>query len=87
VRVHEQILKSQKLPEKLVTDDIWENHFKDIRNFEKYLNRNGVIVIKIFLNVSKEEQKKRFIERVDDPIRTGSLAQPMRASVPIGRIT
>jgi len=67
VRVHEQILKSQKLPEKLVTDDIWENRFKDIRNFEKYLTRNGVIVIKIFLNVSKEEQKKRFIARVDDP--------------------
>jgi PPK2 family polyphosphate:nucleotide phosphotransferase len=67
VRVHENILRSQKLPEKLITDDIWEDRFKDIRNFEKYLNRNGVIVIKIFLNVSKEEQKKRFIERVDDP--------------------
>ncbi len=67
VRVHEKILKSQKLPEKLVTKDIWEERFKDIRNFEKYLNRNGTIVIKIFLNVSKDEQKKRFIERVDDP--------------------
>lgn len=67
VRVHKQILKTQKLPEKLITDDIWENRFKDIRNFEKYLTRNGVRVIKIFLNVSKDEQKKRFIERVDDP--------------------
>lgn len=67
VRVHEQILRSQKLPEKLITDDIWENRFKDIRNFEKYLARNGVMVIKIFMNVSKDEQKKRFIERVDDP--------------------
>lgn len=67
VRVHKKILKSQKLPEKLITDDIWENRFKDIRNFEKYLTRNGVKVIKIFLNVSKDEQKKRFIERVDDP--------------------
>ena len=67
VRVHEHILRSQKLPDKLITDDIWENRFKDIRNFEKYLARNGVIVIKIFLNVSKDEQKKRFIERVDDP--------------------
>lgn len=67
VRVHEQILKSQKLPEKLVTKDIWEERFKDIKNFEKYLHRNGTIVIKIFLNVSKDEQKKRFIERVDDP--------------------
>ncbi len=67
VRVHEAILKGQKLPEKLVTKDIWEDRFQDIRNFEKYLNRNGTIVIKFFLNVSKEEQKERFIERIDDP--------------------
>ncbi|WP_264565960.1 polyphosphate kinase 2 family protein [Flavobacterium sp. N3904] len=67
VRVHEAILKGQKLPEKLITKDIWEDRFQDIRNFEKYLNRNGTIVIKFFLNVSKDEQKKRFIERVDDP--------------------
>lgn len=67
VRVHKQILKSQKLPKKLFTKNIWENRFEDIRNFEKYLNRNGTIVIKFFLNVSKKEQKERFIERVDDP--------------------
>ncbi|MBA4317135.1 MAG: hypothetical protein C0412_01930 [Flavobacterium sp.] len=67
VRVHEAILKGQKLPEKLVTKDIWEDRFQDIRNFEKYLNRNGTIVIKFFLNVSKDEQKERFIERVNDP--------------------
>lgn len=67
VRVHEEILKAQKLPEKLVTKNIWENRFQDIRNFEKYLNRNGTIVIKFFLNVSRDEQKKRFIERIDDP--------------------
>jgi PPK2 family polyphosphate:nucleotide phosphotransferase len=67
VRVHEAILKSQKLPEKLITKDIWEERFQDIRNFEKYLNRNGTIVIKFFLNVSKKEQKERFIERVDNP--------------------
>ena len=67
VRVHEKILKSQKLPEELVTKDIWDKRFKDIRNFEKYLARNGTIIIKIFLNVSRDEQKKRFIERVDDP--------------------
>lgn len=66
VRVHEAILKSQKLPKELITKDIWEERFQDIRNFEKYLNRNGTIVIKFFLNVSKKEQKKRFIERVDD---------------------
>ncbi len=67
VRVHEKILQSQKLPEELVTKNIWEDRFKDIRNFEKYLHRNGTIVIKIFQNVSKDEQRKRFIERVDDP--------------------
>ena len=48
VRVHENILKSQKLPDELVTKDIWEKRFKDIRNFEKYLTRNGTIIIKIF---------------------------------------
>jgi PPK2 family polyphosphate:nucleotide phosphotransferase len=67
VRVHEPILKTQKLPEKLVTEDIWKDRFTDIRNFEKYLYRNGTKVIKFFLNVSKEEQKKRFIERIDNP--------------------
>ncbi len=67
VRVHEQILRAQKLPEKLITDDIWKERFKDIRNFEKYLYRNGTKVIKFFLNVSKNEQKKRFIERIDNP--------------------
>ena len=67
VRVHEQILKGQKIPEKFVTKNIWEERFKDIRNFEQYLHRNGTIVIKFFLNVSKDEQKKRFIERVDNP--------------------
>lgn len=67
VRVHEAILKSQKLPKELISKDIWEERFQDIRNFEKYLTRNGTIVLKFFLNVSKKEQKKRFIERVDDP--------------------
>jgi PPK2 family polyphosphate:nucleotide phosphotransferase len=67
VRVHENILKSQKLPEKLITKNIWDERFQDIRNFEKYLTRNGVIVRKFFLHVSKEEQKKRFLERIDNP--------------------
>jgi PPK2 family polyphosphate:nucleotide phosphotransferase len=67
VRVHEQILMNQKLPEKLITAAIWEDRFQDIRNYEKYLNRNGTVVIKFFLNVSKKEQKERFIERIEDP--------------------
>lgn len=66
VRVHEAILQSQKIPKKFLDKNIWEDRFEDIRNFEKYLNRNGTIVIKFFLNVSKEEQKKRFIDRIDD---------------------
>jgi len=67
VRVHKEILNKQKLPEKLVTKHIWDERFQDIRNFEKYLNRNGVIVRKFFLHVSNEEQKKRFLERIDNP--------------------
>jgi len=67
VRVHQEILKSQKLDEKLITKDIWKERFKDIRNFEKYLVRNGTIVVKFFLHVSKDEQKKRFIDRIDNP--------------------
>lgn len=69
VRVHEGILKGQKLPEKLVTESIWDERLSDIRNFESYLNRNGTLVVKFFLNVSKKEQKKRFIERIDDPAK------------------
>jgi PPK2 family polyphosphate:nucleotide phosphotransferase len=65
VRVHEAILQNQKLPPQLITKKIWEERLEDIRNYEKYLDRNGTKVIKIFLHVSKEEQKRRFIERID----------------------
>jgi PPK2 family polyphosphate:nucleotide phosphotransferase len=67
VRIHEAILQNQKLPKKLITKKIWKERFEDIRNFEQYLHRNGTVVIKIFLHVSKEEQKLRFIDRIDDP--------------------
>jgi len=67
VRVHEEILKSQKIPEELVTDDIWKDRLHDIANFESYLNHNGILVVKIFLHVSKKEQKKRFLERIEKP--------------------
>jgi len=67
VRVHEEILALEKIPEQLITKDIWEERFTDIKNFEKYLNRNGVMVVKFFLNVSKKEQKKRFLDRIDNP--------------------
>jgi PPK2 family polyphosphate:nucleotide phosphotransferase len=66
VRVHPEILKSQQLPEKLITRNIWKERFEDIRNFERYLSRNGVLVIKFFLHLSKAEQKRRFLSRLDE---------------------
>jgi len=65
VRVHPEFLAGQKLPERCVTKRIWEERFQDIRAFERYLNRNGTIVLKFFLHVSKDEQKKRFLERLE----------------------
>jgi len=67
VRVHEKILQSQKIPENLITEEIWNDRLTDIKRFEEYLNRNGTLVIKFFLNLSADEQKKRFIERIDNP--------------------
>jgi PPK2 family polyphosphate:nucleotide phosphotransferase len=67
VRVHPQILKKQKVPRELLTKRVWDERHEDIRSFERYLNRNGVLVRKFFLNVSKQEQKKRFLERIDQP--------------------
>jgi len=67
VRVHPEILAAQKLPPELVTPRIWQQRFEDIRSFERYLARNGVLILKFFLHVSKEEQKQRFLERIDNP--------------------
>jgi PPK2 family polyphosphate:nucleotide phosphotransferase len=67
VRVHSELLERQKLPPRLVTKDIWKERCQDIRRFERYLARNGVIVVKFFLHVSKDAQKKRFLERLDRP--------------------
>ena len=67
VRVHRDFLEKQKLPPELVTKDIWKERFQDIRNFERYLTRNGVAVRKFFLHVSNKEQKKRFLERIEEP--------------------
>ena len=66
-RVHPEILQKQKIPRRLITKNIWKERFEDIRAFERYLSRNGVLVRKFFLNVSKEEQKKRFLDRLDTP--------------------
>ncbi|MBL9120463.1 MAG: polyphosphate kinase 2 family protein [Phycisphaerae bacterium] len=67
VRVHPEILARQRLPPDLVGDDIWDKRLKDIRRFERYLHRNGTIVRKFFLHVSKDEQRRRFMERLDRP--------------------
>jgi len=69
VRVHPEFLAKQKLPAELAGKNIWENRFEDIRNFEQYLTRNGIVVRKFFLHVSKKEQKKRFLDRIDDPLK------------------
>src|SRR5437773_711614 len=64
-----ELLAKQKLPPRLVGKRIWDERFEDIRNFEQYLSRNGVVVRKFFLHVSKKEQKRRFLERIDDPLK------------------
>src|SRR3954451_17051503 len=67
VRVHEGVLRAEKLPEELVTPDIWKERCRDIAAFERYLARQGTLILKFFLNVSKAEQKKRFLARLDEP--------------------
>jgi PPK2 family polyphosphate:nucleotide phosphotransferase len=67
VRVHPELLARQKLPPKLVGKRLWKDRFQDIRAFERYLTRNGIVIRKFFLHVSKKEQKQRFLERIDNP--------------------
>jgi PPK2 family polyphosphate:nucleotide phosphotransferase len=67
VRVHPEVFKQERIPASLVTKDIWKQRFEDINAFELYLSRNGIVVRKFFLNLSKKEQKKRFLARLDQP--------------------
>jgi PPK2 family polyphosphate:nucleotide phosphotransferase len=67
VRVHQQLLEKQKLPSELVTRDIWEERYEAINAFERHLARNGYLILKFFLHVSKKEQKRRFLDRLDQP--------------------
>lgn len=67
VRVHPEILEKQQLPSTAKGKNVWKRRFEEINNFEKYLVNNGTIILKFFLNVSKSEQKKRFLERIDRP--------------------
>ena len=69
VRVHKELLASQKLPKRLVGKDIWQQRFDDIRAFERHLARNGTLILKFFLNVSKDEQRRRFLSRIDEPAK------------------
>ncbi|MHC2626014.1 PPK2 family polyphosphate:nucleotide phosphotransferase [Bradyrhizobium huanghuaihaiense] len=68
-RVHPEILAKEKLPPKVVTKNIWKERFEDISAFERYLCRNGTVVLKFFLNVSKDEQRERFLDRLEDPAK------------------
>ena len=68
-RVHRELLARERLPSKSVTKDIWRERFEDICAFERYLTRNGTVILKFFLNLSKEEQRKRFLDRLDDPAK------------------
>jgi len=67
VRVHPALLAAQKNPDALITKGIWDERYQDIRALERHLARNGTVIRKFFLHVSKKEQRKRFIERLDDP--------------------
>ena len=67
VRVHRELLERQKLPPSLITKRVWEERFGDINRFEHHLTRNGYVVLKVFLHVSKEEQRRRFLARLHDP--------------------
>jgi PPK2 family polyphosphate:nucleotide phosphotransferase len=75
VRVHEGLLERQQLPSEAKTKKIWQQRFEQINNFEKYLVDNGIIVLKFFLNVSKDEQKRRFLERIDRPEKNWKFSE------------
>ena len=74
-RVHKEILEKQKLPDELVTKDIWKDRFTQINNFEQYLYQNGIRIVKLFLYISKDEQRNRFIERQKDPTKNWKLSK------------
>jgi len=69
VRVHKELLERERMPPSLVTKNIWNERFSDINAYEQYLSRNGIVIRKFFLNVSKEEQKRRFLSRLDEPAK------------------
>ena len=74
VRVHD-LIATQKIPAELVTKDIWKQRFRQIKDFEKYLSENGTIIIKIFLHISKEEQKQRLLARINDKSKNWKFSE------------
>ena len=75
VKVHPELMARQKLPPELVSKHIWAERYDDMRNFERYLTRNGTIVRKFFLHVSRGEQKRRFMERLDQPEKNWKFSE------------
>ena len=75
VRIHKKLLENQHLPPELVTKNIWKQRFEQMVNFERYLTENGVVVRKFFLNLSKEEQKRRFINRIEEPEKNWKFSE------------
>jgi PPK2 family polyphosphate:nucleotide phosphotransferase len=75
VRVHKTLLKAEKIPESLVTRHIWKERFEDINAYERYLTRNGVVIRKFFLHLSKSEQKRRFLARLDEPAKNWKFSE------------
>lgn len=75
VRVHAHLLANERIPKPLITKKIWKERFEDINAFEKYLDHNGTIVRKFFLNVSKEEQRRRFLSRLDEPDKNWKFSE------------
>jgi PPK2 family polyphosphate:nucleotide phosphotransferase len=74
VRVHKQVLANERIPASLFGKDFWQDRFQDINAFERYLDRNGILVRKFFLNLSKKEQKQRFLDRMDEPDKNWKLS-------------
>lgn len=75
VKVHPEFLKAQNLPEKLSQKDIWKKRYEDINHFEQYLNNNGIVPVKIFLHMSLEEQRKRFLSRIEDESKNWKFSE------------
>jgi len=74
VRVHD-FIKLQKIPDNFKNDNIWKQRYRQINDFEKYLFENGIVILKFFLHVSKEEQKQRFLKRIDDPAKNWKFSE------------